>query len=407
MTDNNNPLPTKNEDIKQDKFSLKDDKENEKILKKPDYALRALILLMLFITGIGTGIYFLPILKDRLPIIAEWIEENDNTVYTQLNEKVAEQQSAINQLTRQTADQEKRLNQFSTTPKKTLSSDLEDRLSALEESFPIEHDDTAAIIDTSQSNRMDMLLSRMSQLEASFIPLSKNMIDAAKSEKEREALQEKNLSLNEKIALLESRIGSLETQAARDNTGLLLNKKIAELKKKVVSGEFYKKELDTLRIIIDSGTMKTNTAMSNALDKLENFASTGLVTPDQLKRSFSDFIPDLIKANNLDASASWWQNTLNKIQNMITIRNTDAQSDVNKTMDGLIAEIESWLDTADLKSSLQLVETMPDALQQLLTNWKTDVENWLHGEEAIETLESIAAESYLVLRNNNEIRNVT
>jgi hypothetical protein len=189
MTDNNNPLPTKNEDIKQDKFSLKDDKENEKILKKPDYALRALILLMLFITGIGTGIYFLPILKDRLPIIAEWIEENDNTVYTQLNEKVAEQQSAINQLTRQTADQEKRLNQFSTTPKKTLSSDLEDRLSALEESFPIEHDDTAAIIDTSQSNRMDMLLSRMSQLEASFIPLSKNMIDAAKSVKEREALQ--------------------------------------------------------------------------------------------------------------------------------------------------------------------------------------------------------------------------
>ncbi len=406
MTDKNDRLPTKNEDIKQDNFSLKDDKENEKSLKIPNYALRALILLLLFITGVSTGIYFLPTLKERLPIVAEWTGENDNAVYTRLNEKVAEQQSAINQLTKQTANQEKRLNQLSKTQNMTLSSDLESRLSALEESFSIEPDDTAPIIDTSQSNRIDMLLSRMSQLEASFIPLSKNMIDGAEAQKEREALQEENLSLNEKMALLESRLGSLETQAARDNTRLLLNMKIAELKKKVVSGEIYKKELDTVRNIIDSGTMKTNIAMSNALDKLENFASTGLVTPDQLKHTFNDFIPDLITANNLDASASWWQNTLNKIQNMITVRNTDTRSDVNKTIDGLIADIESWLDTADLKSSLQLVETMPDALQQLLTNWKTDVENWIYGEEAIETLESIAAESYLVLRNNNGLRNV-
>ena len=140
MTNNNDTLPTKNEDIKQDNFSLKDDRENKRSFKNPNYALRALILLLLFITGIGSGIYFLPTLKKRLPIIAEWTGQNDTTVRTQLNAKVAEQQSAINQLIKQTADQEKRLNQPSTTPNMTLSSDLESRLSVLEESFLIEPD---------------------------------------------------------------------------------------------------------------------------------------------------------------------------------------------------------------------------------------------------------------------------
>jgi len=405
MTDKNDTLPDK-KDIVQDNFSLKNEKKKEASSKTPNYALRVLLLLLLFLSGLITGIYFLPALQERLPFIAEWVGENDNTTLAELNGKILEQQSAINDLTKIAADQERRLNQLSSSQNATLSDDIERRIGLLEENLSIDTQENTPNFDASQSNRIDMLLSRMSQLEASFIPLSKNMFDGAQAQKEREALQKDALNLNEKLALLENRLATVETQAARDNTGLLLNLKIAELKKKVVSGEVYEKELETVRTLIETGSLKANNIMLAAIEELEKTAQAGLVTPDQLKRSFNGFIPDLISASNIDTSASWWQNTLSKLQNMISVRRTETSTADNKSLDGMINDIESWLNTADFNSILQVVDTLPTALQELLTDWKADVENWINGEEAIETLESTAAESYLVSNIPSNMRAV-
>jgi hypothetical protein len=405
MTDKNDTLPDK-KDIVQDNFSLKNEKKKEASPKTPNYALRVLLLLLLFLSGLITGIYFLPALQERLPFIAEWVGENDNSTLAELNGKILEQQSAINDLTKIAADQERRLNQLSSSQNATLSDDIERRIGLLEENLSIDTQENTPNFDASQSNRIDMLLSRMSQLEASFIPLSKNMFDGAQAQKEREALQKDALNLNEKLALLENRLATVETQAARDNTGLLLNLKIAELKKKVVSGEVYEKELETVRTLIETGSLKANNIMLAAIEELEKTAQAGLVTPDQLKRSFNGFIPDLISASNIDTSASWWQNTLSKLQNMISVRRTETSTADNKSLDGMINDIESWLNTADFNSILQVVDTLPTALQELLTDWKADVENWINGEEAIETLESTAAESYLVSNIPSNMRAV-
>ena len=405
MTDKNDTLPDK-KDIVQDNFSLKNEKKKEASSKTPNYALRVLLLLLLFLSGLITGIYFLPALQERLPFIAEWVGENDNTTLAELNGKILEQQSAINDLTKIAADQERRLNQLSSSQNATLSDDIERRIGLLEENLSIDTQENTPNFDASQSNRIDMLLSRMSQLEASFIPLSKNMFDGAQAQKEREALQKDALNLNEKLALLENRLATVETQAARDNTGLLLNLKIAELKKKVVSGEVYEKELETVRTLIETGSLKANNVMLAAIEELEKTAQAGLVTPDQLKRSFNGFIPDLISASNIDTSASWWQNTLSKLQNMISVRRTETSTADNKSLDGMINDIKSWLNTADFNSILQVVDTLPTALQELLTDWKADVENWINGEEAIETLESTAAESYLVSNIPSNMRAV-
>jgi len=405
MTDKNDTLPDK-KDIVQDNFSLKNEKKKEASPKTPNYALRVLLLLLLFLSGLITGIYFLPALQERLPFIAEWVGENDNSTLAELNGKILEQQSAINDLTKIAADQERRLNQLSSSQNATLSDDIERRIGLLEENLSIDTQENTPNFDASQSNRIDMLLSRMSQLEASFIPLSKNMFDGAQAQKEREALQKDALNLNEKLALLENRLATVETQAARDNTGLLLNLKIAELKKKVVSGEVYEKELETVRTLIETGSLKANNIMLAAIEELEKTAQAGLVAPDQLKRSFNGFIPDLISASNIDTSASWWQNTLSKLQNMISVRRTETSTADNKSLDGMINDIESWLNTADFNSILQVVDTLPTALQELLTDWKADVENWINGEEAIETLESTAAESYLVSNIPSNMRAV-
>ena len=98
MTDKNDTLPDK-KDIVQDNFSLKNEKKKEASSKTPNYALRVLLLLLLFLSGLITGIYFLPALQERLPFIAEWVGENDNTTLAELNGKILEQQSAINDLT--------------------------------------------------------------------------------------------------------------------------------------------------------------------------------------------------------------------------------------------------------------------------------------------------------------------
>ena len=130
MTNNNDTLPDKEkkEAIKQDNFSLKDEKKEEGPAQKPNFALRALLLLILFLVGVGAGVYFLPTLKERLPVLAKWIGENDTIAITALNEKISSQQLAINQLAGQTADQERRLNQLSNTPDLIVPSDLEGRL---------------------------------------------------------------------------------------------------------------------------------------------------------------------------------------------------------------------------------------------------------------------------------------
>ena len=91
---------------------------------------------------------------------------------------------------------------------------------------------------------------------------------------------------------------------------------------------------------------------------------------------------------------------------MISVRRTETSTADNKSLDGMINDIESWLNTADFNSILQVVDTLPTALQELLTDWKADVENWINGEEAIETLESTAAESYLVSNIPSNMRAV-
>ena len=113
--------------------------------------------------------------------------------------------------------------------------------------------------------------------------------------------------------------------------------------------------------------------MLAAIEELEKTAQAGLVTPDQLKNAvLNGFIPDLISASNIDTSASWWQNTLSKLQNMISVRRTETSTADNKGLDGMINDIESWLNTADFNSILQVVDTLPTALQELLTDWKAD-----------------------------------
>ena len=194
---------------------------------------------------------------------------------------------------------------------------------------------------------------------------------------------------------METRLSQVEALAAKDNSGILLNLKIAELKRKIKSGISYNEELSALSQIIEKSTLNANTRVTNALNYLSERAETGLTTPDQLRNNFNSLIPDILKQGNLAVDASWWEETLNTIKNMITVRKTDGTSFSETGLDGLIATIEQWLSNEDFKSALDSLSSLPQAVQLLLEDWKLELERWSKSDDALNDLESIAADDYL------------
>ena len=397
---NENPVkPTRNNNNKNGMITGQTEK------KTVNWAFRILIVVLLFVSGTVAGVYFMPALQERVPIIAQWAGSIGATaaIIDDMNKRVTDQQSQIRTLTQKITEQEFRLSQLSSSPSNEDTNALMTRMDTLEQSMSDAPSTTTSMPDSSQSTRIDMLLSRMSQLEASFIPLSKNMIDASKAEQERKALIEENLTFSDKLANLESRLIGMEKFAAKDNTGILLNLKIAELKRKVMSGEIYSNELNIVKELIENGSFQVNARVADALEYLSQKANDGILTPGQLERRFNELIPDILTAEDLAATSSWWSTALNNIKTAITIRKTDGTSYSTEGLDGLVTDIESWLKSSDLKSALDILASLPPAVQLLLDEWKIELETWLYSEDALNELELIAAEEYLTASTSEPI----
>ena len=374
--------------------------------KNVNWSLRILALLLIFMSGAAISIYFMPELKERLPIVARWIGDKPSADLTAINQRLARQQTEIDTLKQQSSDLEARLSQTAQSAPVEISQDLEARISALEAGLNVAPEPqtavTSNVADSSQSTRVDMLLSRMSQLEASFVPLSKSMIDAARAEKERQTLITDSSSLADKVTQLESRLIGVEQVAAKDNSDILLNLKIAELKRKLLAGNSYSAELQTVRNLLENGSLSGNSGLIDDVNLLSAKASTGIRTADQLRHDFNALIPKLLSTEGIDENASWWQNTLTSLKNMITVRKTDGTSLSEDSLDGLIAGIEESLRNGNFKTALDIVEQLPPVLTKTLSAWTSGAKSWLQSGEAINSLESAAAENYLASPNTSE-----
>lgn len=373
--------------------------------KTANWSLRILVVFLIFIAGAAASIYFMPLLKERLPIITQWVGDTSSADLAAVNQTLSRQQVEIDTLKQKSSELEARIGQASQNTSPEMSSALEARISALEEKLVITPEppstDSPSTVDSSQSTRIDMLLSRMSQLEASFVPLSKSMIDAARAEKERQGLLTDNASLANKVSQLESRLNKVEQVAAKDNSAILLNLKIAELKKKIFAGVPYNTELNTVQTYLEKSTLSNDPSLTNAINILSANASIGTKTADQLRLEFNAIIPELLRTKGINEDASWWQNTLTRIMNMVTVRKTDGTSLNDKSIDGVIANIEAELRSGNFKTVLNLVDQLPTASKTPLGTWISSAESWLQSETAISHIESAATENYLSSYGNS------
>ncbi len=367
---------------------------------KPTLSSRILLFLLIFIAGMALSVYLMPTLQERLPFVANWIGASESSEVTSLSQRIDAQQAEIAMLRSRTTDLENTLAALPSESDPAIPTDLEERIAALEAIAASDETPEATspepVIDTSQSARIDMLLSRMSQLEASFVPLSQNMLDAGQASQERADLASETATLSEKLADLENRLLQVEQMAAKDNSGILLNLKIADLKRSFERGNTYQADIDSIEQIIGDSALAGNAVAASALTALKPNSATGAPTIELLGRQFNSLIPEMLKEEGKDPQASWVANTLSGLRNMITVRQTDGSAPTASELDNLISSIEGQLSRRNPHAAAQTADQLPDSIKSVLTPWRAELQTLIESSDAIVTLESLATESYLL-----------
>ncbi len=408
MTDKNSPKkPEKNVSeivaARKEKQEQQDKKAQTKTLVKPvkknNWSLSFLLILIILLLGSAATLYFMPILSNRLPVIAQWIGKSPSSdidtltaKITALEQRVSKHSSHIQKL----LDANTRLTELNNNlPKNPLpdNTDLIKRLEKLEQ-IRIQADKVEK--DMSQSARIDMLLNRMSQLEASFVPLSKGLSDAQEARLERSQLSQTVATHTEQLKLMESRLENVEKYAARDNSGALLGFRIGELRRAATAGQDFSQEIDALITLTNHGSFATNEALQSSISWLQDHKE-GLTTPLKLRDQFNQIIPTLIRAKSGRADDPWWMRAYSSAKNLVMVRKTSPTTEdtLEDNLDKVITDSQRLLEQFDLANVLALIKTLPENLQNLLTAWMNEAELYLQAEDQLNTIESLSAAYYL------------
>ena len=337
----------------------------QKTIRRPK---RLFLVFLVFIFGAALSIYFMPVLKERLPILAWWVDKASSSNLANVNRSLLKQQAEIKTIKTKTSDIEMRLNQ----PAQNLPA-LELRIKALEKNF-------RSLSKATHENKVNSFEKSPLKTDPFFT---------------KEPLGSDRDQITESIAQIEKRIIHLERAAEKDTSVPLLNLKIAELKSILFAGLPYSAEFQTVRHLTENGSLSKAPNLLMALDHLSASASMGIRTVAQIRNDFNTLIPELLKTANLDETASWWQNTLTGIKNIITVRNIKGTSSNDNGIDNFIARIEAELKAANVTAALILVAQLPASTITPLDQWVLEAKNWLQAEGAMRTLETAAAELYL------------
>ena len=367
-------------------------KTNPEKYNNTNWSLRILLIVIIFLLGSGATIYFLPALKDRLPVLDKWVgavpESKPDPLLTE----------KITALEKRLAGQDIDIQALKATSHVPPQTDplLLERMSKLE--LAKDQKD-----DISQAARIDMMLSRMSQLEASFVPLSKSLAEAQEMRLERSNLAEIAATQTEKLDNIESRLNKVEEFTARDNNGALLVFRIGELRRKVTSGEAYGPEIDALSAMLSKGSLALNSQLTEALEWL-NQHRDGVVTGGRLRDQFDEMIPSLIRAQSSYADDPWWQRAYNSTKNLIMVRKTEntAEDSTSDNLDNIITNAHRVLSRLDLKEALILLKQLPDNMREMLNVWIMQVEIYLRADDELDRIESIATGLYMESEKGEE-----
>lgn len=349
---------------------------------KANWSLRFLLILIIFLSGSAVAVYFLPVLKDRLPVVAKWVGA---APIPKADPLLAERLAALESRLNGQGNEIQNLKDVNNIPSETDPLLLE-RLNKLEQAETKQN-------DISQSGRIDMLLARMSQLETSFVPLSKGLSDAQDARQERSQLAKTTTTQAEQLSNMEMRLSKVEAFAARDSNGALIAFRIGELRRKVTSGAAYGAEIDALKAMMSQGSLALNDQITEAVNWLSDHKD-GIATSSRLRDQFDNLIPELIRAKSSHGDDPWWTRAYNSTKNLIIVRKTE--NTVGNGLDDIIANAQRMMRQLDLKETLAVLKHLPDNMRDKIEGWILRAEIYLQAENELDRIESLTADYFLM-----------
>lgn len=179
-------------------------------------------------------------------------------------------------------------------------------------------------------------------------------------------------ALNNQVALLFNQLTEVQSRlkAAEESSPKALLKPMAilalsRLRQGVEQGATYAGALGGVRRLLDGAVLPE--AANTALLTLDAHKNEGVMSVMALRDGFAARISDVIDAEAAPASASWWDRTLARLENMVTVRPT---GDVKGTdASAITARAEAALNRSDVDTAVREVQALSPSAAVAIADW--------------------------------------
>lgn len=370
-----------------------------------------LALVLLFLAGAGTGLYFLPELRDRAPFLVSWIPEpeRDTVNLAPLEANMGALERSLARLEADATRRDERIARLENEDTR-LATALA-RVEALAQSFddiqqtqavaepepkpepapagapePVtenaREDAATAEARNQLAARLDMLMLRVGQLESAFVPLSEKVGRQDGAEADRAALERKTGALDADLEALARRLSRLEASASADAKQALRVLTYGAIRRAGEAGRAFRDEYAALE---DLGGADARTGIGQALQALEPFAHAPTPTLSELSARLPARINTILEAARTPADASWWQTLWARIRGLVTVRPTgDVAGD---GLAAVLARAETRLGFGDLDAAVAELATLIGPAAEAARPWLEDARRRLALNTALEAFE--------------------
>jgi hypothetical protein len=203
-------------------------------------------------------------------------------------------------------------------------------------------------------------------------------------------------ALNNQVALLFNQLTDMQARlkAAEESSPKALLKPMAilalsRLRQAVEQGATYAGALGGAQRLLDGAVLPE--AANTALLTLDAHKNKGVMSVMALRDGFAAKVGDIIDAEAAPADASWWDRTLARLENMITVRPT---GDVKGTdAPAITARAEAALNRGDLDTAVRELQALLPSTAMAVADWLQQAQTRQAVLGAVDTLETTLLDS--------------
>ncbi len=159
---------------------------------------------------------------------------------------------------------------------------------------------------------------------------------------------------------------------------------VARLRQAVEQGSSYVGALDGVHRLVDKAALPE--PANTALLTLDAHKNEGVVSALALRDGFAEKIDDIINAEAAPADASWWDRTLARLENMVTVRPTgDAKG---QDAPAIVARAEAALNRGDVGKAVAELQGLSPGAAVAAADWLQQAQTRQSVLAAVDTLET-------------------